>query len=256
MPRAAKLAGKRRMIARWLVVRSGHSAFASSRTARHRSPKHVRCFAIRWTGLLEGGVDFFMLETFSDLDEIHQALLACARAVHVAGNRADDDAGRRHNAVRHIAGKLATQLDEWDADVVGLNCSVGPAGMLTAIERFAPPHDQEAVGTAQRRTAARNPRSHHVHGVARIHGEVLTTTDSRWCKVRRWLLRHHARAYPQNRGRSACAGTVAHHRAGRGDRNRNAQRGDNAARGALELGAQNCGWRTGHNGRNSATTGH
>src|SRR5688500_1384046 len=33
-------------------------------------------FSDQIAGLLEGGVDFFILETFADLDEIHQAILA------------------------------------------------------------------------------------------------------------------------------------------------------------------------------------
>src|SRR4029078_1835251 len=32
---------------------------------------------------------------------------------------------------------LAAQLTEWNADVVGLHCSVGPAPMLDAVERMA-----------------------------------------------------------------------------------------------------------------------
>src|SRR5579875_1264226 len=31
---------------------------------------------------------------------------------------------------------FARQLDEWGADVIGLNCSVGPVGMLEALERM------------------------------------------------------------------------------------------------------------------------
>jgi homocysteine S-methyltransferase len=32
---------------------------------------------------------------------------------------------------------LVTQLDEWAADAIGLNCSVGPAGILSAIEKIS-----------------------------------------------------------------------------------------------------------------------
>jgi methionine synthase / methylenetetrahydrofolate reductase(NADPH) len=33
---------------------------------------------------------------------------------------------------------LAAQLEEWNVDVIGLNCSVGPHGILSAIEQVAP----------------------------------------------------------------------------------------------------------------------
>jgi homocysteine S-methyltransferase len=33
---------------------------------------------------------------------------------------------------------IATRLDQWGADVIGLNCSVGPHGLLGAIERMTP----------------------------------------------------------------------------------------------------------------------
>ena len=95
-------------------------------------------FKTQVTGLLEGGVDFFVLETFADLDEIHQALLAvrelCALPV-VAQMTVQEDGTTLYGTLPET---LAAQLDEWNADVVGLNCSVGPAGMLSAIERFAP----------------------------------------------------------------------------------------------------------------------
>jgi homocysteine S-methyltransferase len=90
------------------------------------------------TGLLEGGVDFFVLETFSDLDEIHQALLAvrelCGLPV-IAQMTVQEDGTTVYGTLPET---LAAQLDEWHVDVVGLNCSVGPHGILSAIEKVAP----------------------------------------------------------------------------------------------------------------------
>src|SRR5215467_7891589 len=51
-------------------------------------------------GLIEGGVDVLIIETFSDLEEIEQAILA-ARA---ARDRADDHRRQRANAIRRVAG--------------------------------------------------------------------------------------------------------------------------------------------------------
>ena len=88
-------------------------------------------------GLLEGGVDFFILETFGDLDEIHQAILAVRDASDlpiVAQMTVQEDGSTAYGTLPE---NLATQLDEWNVEVIGLNCSVGPAGILSAIEKMA-----------------------------------------------------------------------------------------------------------------------
>jgi methionine synthase / methylenetetrahydrofolate reductase(NADPH) len=88
-------------------------------------------------GLLEGGVDFFVLETFSDLVEIQQALLA-VRAVSdlpvVAQMTIQEDGSTAYGTSPEL---ITKRLDTWGADVIGLNCSVGPHGMLSAIEHMA-----------------------------------------------------------------------------------------------------------------------
>jgi len=88
-------------------------------------------------GLLEGGVHGFVLETFSDLDEIHEALRAvralCDLPVFAQMTIQEDGA----TAYGSDPESLARALDELGADVIGLNCSVGPQGVLEAIERMA-----------------------------------------------------------------------------------------------------------------------
>jgi homocysteine S-methyltransferase len=85
-------------------------------------------------GLLEGGVDLFVLETFSDVHEIQQALLAirgiCDLPI-VAQMTIQLDGQTTYGTAPDV---LTKQLDEWGADVIGLNCSVGPHTMLEAIE--------------------------------------------------------------------------------------------------------------------------
>jgi homocysteine S-methyltransferase len=88
--------------------------------------------------LLEGGVDLFVLETFSDLAEVRQALLAvrelCELPV-VAQMTIQADGNTAYGTAPEL---FTRRLDEWGADVIGLNCSVGPAGVLEAIARMAP----------------------------------------------------------------------------------------------------------------------
>ena len=86
--------------------------------------------------LLEGGVDLFVLETFSDIAEIHQAIIAvrsvCDLPV-VAQMTIQNDGNTSYGTSPEIFTK---RLDEWGADVIGLNCSVGPHTMLEAIEKM------------------------------------------------------------------------------------------------------------------------
>jgi len=88
-------------------------------------------------GLAEGGVAFFVLETFSDLMEIHQALLAVREVGDfpvVAQMTVQETGATAYGTAPEVC---AARLDAWGADVIGLNCSVGPHGILTALEAMA-----------------------------------------------------------------------------------------------------------------------
>src|SRR5208282_1265877 len=86
--------------------------------------------------LVEGGVDLLMLETFGYVEELHQAVLA-ARDVDpkipiVAQVTIDEDGDCLDGSDPEA---FAARLTEWNVDVLGINCSVGPVAMLDAIER-------------------------------------------------------------------------------------------------------------------------
>jgi methionine synthase / methylenetetrahydrofolate reductase(NADPH) len=86
--------------------------------------------------LVEGGVDLIILETFGYLEEIHQAMLA-VRDVSptlpiVAQVTIDEDGNCLDGSNPET---FAPRLEEWGADVIGCNCSVGPFEMLDAMER-------------------------------------------------------------------------------------------------------------------------
>jgi len=96
--------------------------------------------------LLAGGVDGFILETFSDLEEIHAAL----RAVRAASNlpvvcqmTVGTDGLTYYGTDPETFAKLLT---EWGADVIGVNCSVGPAGVLEAVEKMVKVTDRPIAG--------------------------------------------------------------------------------------------------------------
>jgi methionine synthase / methylenetetrahydrofolate reductase(NADPH) len=102
-------------------------------TAREEA---IAFFSRQVRGLLEGEVDGFILETFSDINELGAALRAVQSlsdlpviAQMTVGLEGNTSYG---TSVETIASKLSAQ----GADIVGLNCSVGPAAMLDAIERM------------------------------------------------------------------------------------------------------------------------
>ena len=95
-------------------------------------------FREQMTALKEGGADLFILETFSDLHEIKEAIRA-AREVDpsmpiVAQMTIGAD---HHTSYGATAEDVARKLDQWGADIIGLNCSVGPQIILECIERMA-----------------------------------------------------------------------------------------------------------------------
>src|SRR6202044_1874366 len=86
--------------------------------------------------LAEAGVDLLMLETFGYLEELHQAMLAAkdvgAKLPLVVQVTIDEDGNCLDGS---DPATFAPRLEDWGADVIGCNCSVGPVAMLDAIER-------------------------------------------------------------------------------------------------------------------------
>jgi len=94
-------------------------------------------------GLLEGGVDVFILETFSDLAEIHEALQAVREISDlpvICQMTIQESGATLYGTTPEVC---AEKLDAWGADVIGLNCSVGPAGILGGIEKMAAVTDRK-----------------------------------------------------------------------------------------------------------------
>ncbi|MBN2245079.1 MAG: bifunctional homocysteine S-methyltransferase/methylenetetrahydrofolate reductase [Candidatus Aminicenantes bacterium] len=82
--------------------------------------------------LIEGGVDLLCLETFSDLHLIQQAILGIRDKFDIpliAQMTIGDDGNSLFGTPPDI---LAVKMQKAGADIVGLNCSVGPKVMLDA----------------------------------------------------------------------------------------------------------------------------
>ncbi len=86
--------------------------------------------------LLEGGVDLFILETFSDLAVIEQAIRAVREVsgLPIVAQMTIQMDGNTTFGTSPEA--LTARLDELGADVIGLNCGVGPTHVLAALERM------------------------------------------------------------------------------------------------------------------------
>ncbi len=108
----------------------GPTSFAEARAA----------FREQMEALVEAGVDLLILETFGNLDELREAVMA---AREVAGNELAVVAQVTIDDFGHLPGGADTEtftreMDSWPVDVIGLNCSVGPKATLETIERMLP----------------------------------------------------------------------------------------------------------------------
>jgi homocysteine S-methyltransferase len=106
----------------------GPTSFAEARAA----------FREQVDALAEAGVDLLIFETFGNLDELREAVLAgrdsIGDAVPIIAQVTIDDFG-------HLPGgadpeTFTREMDSWPVDAIGLNCSVGPKATLETIERM------------------------------------------------------------------------------------------------------------------------
>ena len=88
--------------------------------------------------LLEGGVDLFVLETFSELSEIEQAVLAVRDLTDlpiIAQMAIQMDGKTTFGTTPEV---FTARLDELELDVIGLNCGMGPNHVLNALDKMRP----------------------------------------------------------------------------------------------------------------------
>jgi homocysteine S-methyltransferase len=105
----------------------GETSLAEARSA----------FARQAAGLLAGGVDGFLLETFHDVEELRAAVEAIRPLTDlpiIAQMTVGED-GRTHYGTAPSA--FGPAIAAMGVEAVGVNCSVGPHGVLEAIEHLA-----------------------------------------------------------------------------------------------------------------------
>jgi homocysteine S-methyltransferase len=87
--------------------------------------------------LRDGGAELFILETFRDTNELMAAIRAVrsVASLPVVAQVTTEEDGNSLDGVPPE--QFAPALERAGADVIGVNCSVGPAAMLETIERMA-----------------------------------------------------------------------------------------------------------------------
>lgn len=97
-----------------------------------------REFAAQARALHEAQPDFIIIETIADLNELRAAVLACkdhAPGIKIIAQMTIDPNGRAFTGTDPAGAALV--LQNLGADVVGLNCSVGPEEMVKAVAEMA-----------------------------------------------------------------------------------------------------------------------
>jgi len=134
---AVKAGGKTTGRALWTAGSIGPLGIRVEPWGRISLKEARRAFETQAAAILEGDVDLFMLETFGDLSEMEQAIKAvkalCDKPV-VAQMTITEDGHSLYGTEAEI---FTERLEEWGADVAGLNCSVGPQAMLDTLEKMA-----------------------------------------------------------------------------------------------------------------------
>jgi len=89
------------------------------------------------SALAEGGVDLFILETFRDITELTAAIrgVRAASPLPIVAQLTTGEDG--HTLDGTPAETFVPELERAGPDVIGVNCSVGPAAMLETIESIA-----------------------------------------------------------------------------------------------------------------------
>jgi 5-methyltetrahydrofolate--homocysteine methyltransferase len=98
----------------------------------------VALFREQAQGLLEGGVDLFVIETMMDIQEARAALIAVREVCDLfcMVTMTYEKHGRTLNGTDPVSALVT--LQSLGADAVGCNCSAGPEGMLGLISLMKP----------------------------------------------------------------------------------------------------------------------
>src|SRR5260370_4062033 len=149
--RAARLAREAREI-------SGQSVFVAGAVGptgrplqapdEHRLSELRAIFREQIEALQDGGADLLILETFSSLAELRQAVLAAQEVggLPIVAQMSFDEDG--HTLSGQSATRVATVLSDLGVAVMGANCSVGPSATLDVLQEMTTSVKQQGDSTS------------------------------------------------------------------------------------------------------------
>src|SRR6266849_1357192 len=116
----------------------------------HRLIEVRAIFQEQIEALQAGGADVLILETFSSLAELRQAILAAQEVggLPIIAQMSFYEDG--HTLSGQSAARVAAVLNDMGVDVMGANCSVGPAATLDALEEMVAEVHRYQGGTQSR----------------------------------------------------------------------------------------------------------
>jgi homocysteine S-methyltransferase len=100
------------------------------------APEMEELFKKQCNALAEGGVDFFLLETFASLSQLSVAVRAArATGLPVSASMAFMEGGRSGDGTSVEA--FCTTMEHDGAEIIGANCGAGPLELVKVVRRLA-----------------------------------------------------------------------------------------------------------------------
>ncbi len=126
---------------------AGHDVYVAGSVGpiswTHKEPEALdparmhEIFCEQIEALVDGGVDVVILETFTHLEELHVAYNAARETSNLP---VITQVSLKYVGEGEFEGLLpeyaAAAMDQWGADVIGVNCSDGPQGVFEAMKRM------------------------------------------------------------------------------------------------------------------------
>ncbi len=142
-------------IAREAVAAAGKAAYIAGSIGplgvglqpygRIRAENAAAAFSEQIAGLLAGGIDALLFETFTDLSELKLAIEAAHQTAPTLPIIAEMTFGRDDRTIYgYLPGRIARELNDAGATVIGVNCSGGPAQIARVLTAM-----REAVTAAK-----------------------------------------------------------------------------------------------------------
>ena len=156
---------------RWLVAPSGHLVRRRAVVRSYPRPRRA-AFREQIDGLLEGGADLIVLETFSDLEQLVLAVDEARRASDVPVIASLTFGEELVLADGNSPGVAAAALTAAGADAIGVNCGAGPVACLDALEAMGVPWTatprvrscQTPGSRSESKAASSTPRAPNISG--------------------------------------------------------------------------------------------